>query len=159
MKKFQFSLERLLRFHQQRQQQAELKLRQAAMVRETAAAEIDYVRQQIAGACQLKEVVGGEINPSSRMNAARLVEVLGQTLTAAQEKLKAADQRFREVREECTEVTQSVEAFLHLRDQQRIEHRDEATRQQQIELDEVVMRRWSGTTSDPRGSQPWASAR
>ena len=158
MKKFQFSLERLLRFHQQRQKQAELKLRQAALERAAAAAEVDRLQQQITEACQLQEVEGKVIDPDTRVNSARLVEFLTRTLTLAQEKLKAADQRFREVREECTKVTQSVEAFLHLRAQQRIEHRDETNRQQQIELDEVVMRRWSGTGLEesalPIGSGP-----
>ncbi len=158
MKKFQFSLERLLQFHQQRQQQAELKLRQAALERAAAAEEVERIRQQITEACQLSEVVGGEIDPDTRVNSARLIEFLTRTLTVAQEKLKGADQRFREVREECTKVTQSVEAFLHLRSQQRIEHRDETNRQQQIELDEVVMRRWSGNGLDelalPIGSDP-----
>ncbi len=158
MKKFQFSLQRLLQFHQQRQKQAELKLRQAAMERAAAAAEVERIRQQITEACELPEVVGGVIDPDSRVNSARLIEFLTRTLTVAQEKLKGADQRFREVREECTKVTQSVEAFLHLRSQQRIEHRDETNRQQQIELDEVVMRRWSGNGLDelalPIGSDP-----
>ena len=158
MKKFQFSLERLLRFHQQRQQQAELKLRQAALERAAAEAEVDRLRQQITDACQLSEVVGGVIDPDTRVNSARLIEFLTRTLTVTQEKLKRADQRFRELREECTKVTQSVEAFLHLRGQQQIEHRDETNRQQQIELDEVVMRRWSENGLDelalPIGSDP-----
>ena len=148
MKKFQFSLERLLRFHQQRQKEAEHKLRQAALERAGAAAEVDRIERLIVEACQLNESVGRLIEPATRINSARHLEALSQTLTGAQEKLEGADQRFREVREECTKATQSVEAFLHLRDQQRTEHRDEANRQQQIELDEVVMRRWSGNVSD-----------
>jgi len=143
VKKFQFRLERLLRFHQQRQKQAELRLGQAALEREAALAEVDRIQQQIVRACQLNESVGGSIDPSTRINAVWHVEQLGRVLTAAQEKLKLADQRFREADRERMEITQSVEALLHLRGQQRNEHRDETARQQQIDLDEVVMRQWS----------------
>ncbi len=148
MQKFQFSLERLLRFHQQRLKQAELKLRHAAMERAAAVAEVERVERQIEEACRLNEAAGSWIEPAARINSARLLDVLSQTLTVAQEKLMGADQRFREVREECTKVTQSVDAFQHLRHTKRIEHRDEANRQQQIELDEVVMRRWSASGLD-----------
>jgi len=40
-------------------------------------------------------------------------------------------------------VTQQVEALLHLRSQRWEEHHDEGNRQQQIELDDVVMKQWS----------------
>ncbi|MEK6257846.1 MAG: hypothetical protein AABP62_04420 [Planctomycetota bacterium] len=143
MKKFLFRLERLLRFHQQRQKQAELHLGQAALERELALAEVNRIQQQIERACQLNESVGGSIDPRARINAVWHVEQLGRVLTAAQEKLKLADQRFREADRERVEITQSVEGLLHLRGEQHNEHRDEAARQQQIELDEVVMRQWS----------------
>jgi flagellar export protein FliJ len=143
VKKFQFRLERLLRFHQQRQKQAELHLGQAASERAAALAERHRIQQQIDRGCQLNESVGGSIDPGARCNGVWHVEQLGRVLTVAQEKLKQADQRFREADRVRTEITQSVEALLHLRSQQRNEHRDEASRQQQIELDEVVMRQWS----------------
>ena len=143
MKKFQFRLERLLRFHQQRQKQAELRLGQAALERERELAEVSRIQSQVDRACQLNESVGGLIDPGARLNAVWHVEQLGQVMTAAQEKLKLADQRFREADQARMEITQSVEGLLHLRGQQRNEHRDEAARQSQIELDEVVMRQWS----------------
>lgn len=143
MKKYQFRLERLLRFHQQRQKQAELRLGQAALERERALAEVNRIHLQIERGCQLNESVGGSIDPHARINAVWHVEQLGRVLTAAQEKLKLADQRFREADRERMEITQSVEALLHLRGQQRNDHRDETARQQQIDLDEVVMRQWS----------------
>ena len=64
-------------------------------------------------------------------------------ILAAQEKLKQSDQRLREANQVCTEITRDVEGLLHLRAQQLAEHTDEVARQQQIVLDEVVMRQWS----------------
>lgn len=143
MKKFLFRLERLLRFHQQRQKQAELRVGQAALERAAALADQVRIQHQIERACQLNESVGGLIDPGARLNAVWHVEQLGLVLTAAQEKLKLADRRFRDAERERMEITKNVEGLLHLRAQQQSEHRDEAARQQQIELDEVVMRKWS----------------
>ena len=143
MKKFQFRLQRLLWYHQQRQKQAEVVLQQAVMQRELAFAEVHSIQAEIDRACQLPEAVGMPVNISSRENIVQHLRILGQTLTAAQEKLKQCEQRLREANQVCTEITRDVEGLLHLRAQQLAEHTDEVARQQQIVLDEVVMRQWS----------------
>ena len=73
----------------------------------------------------------------------RLAIHLSQGLQLAEDKLKVATQRFREAQNHRMAVTQEVEALLHLRTQQLQEHQDEAVRQQQIEIDDVVMKQWS----------------
>lgn len=143
MKKFQFRLERVYRYHQQRLKQAELRLAQAVMERDIAQAAVADCRQQIERACQLNETVGGLINPAIRANVTAHLEKLALILKAAEERLKISEQRFRELDRVRAEITQDVEGFTHLRDLRREEHRDEVNRQQQIELDEVVMRQWS----------------
>ncbi len=148
MKKFSFRLERLLHFHQQRQKQAELRMLPLAIERDAANAEVHDITQRIRKACNLNEVVGRSIDPGARMNAVRHVEQLGRVMQAAEERLKLAEQRFREAEQERTEITQSVEALLHLRRQRQTEHNDETNRQLQIELDEVVMRQWSTRGTD-----------
>lgn len=148
MKKFQFPLERVYRFHQQRLKQAELRLAHAATERDAASGVVSRYQQQIEQACQLKETVGGLINPAIRANVMAVVEQLGKTLVAARERLKAAEQRFRETDRVRKEITQDVEGLTQLRDLRRHEHRDEVSRQQQIELDEVVMRKWSVHDAD-----------
>lgn len=148
MKKFQFRLQKLLWYHQQRQKQADVQLQQAAWQREQIAAEIHAIQRQIMQACHLSEAVGKVVNVAARENMTQHLESLGRTLTAAEEKLKLADQRLREAQRVRAEITQEVEALVHLRSQQHLEYRDEIARQQQIVLDEVVMRQWSMRDAD-----------
>ncbi len=148
MKKFQFRLQRLLWYHQQRQKQAEVNLQQAAMQREAAFVEVQTVQQQIDRACRLPEQVGRLVDLSARQNAAAHLQALSRTLTAAEEKLKLTGQRLREADQVRTQITKEVEGLLHLRALQLAEHRDEVNRQQQIVLDEVVMRQWSMRDAD-----------
>lgn len=148
MKKFQFRLQRLLWYHQQRRKQAEVKLQQAAMQREVAATAVVEMQRTIERACQLPERVGQVVSLSARLTVAAHLEELQKALRTAQENLQKADQRLREATEVCTQITKDVEGLLHLRVQQLAEHTDEVARQQQIVLDEVVMRRWSKRDAD-----------
>ncbi|TXT22272.1 MAG: hypothetical protein FD138_3573 [Planctomycetota bacterium] len=143
MKRFQFQLEKLLRYHQQRQKQAELLLSHAAREQESARATVRELERQIELACRLPERVGRSIEPALREQSLRHAQQLSETLPGAQDNLKAAERRFREAQSQHTAVTQQVEALCHLRSQRWQEHLDEAARQQQIELDDVVMKQWS----------------
>lgn len=148
MKKFQFRLQRLLWYHQQRQKQAEVHLQQAVMQREAASAEFDNVQRQIERTCQLPEQAGRLVDIAARQNRAEFLQTLGRTLTAAQEKLQKADRQLREANQVHTQITKEVEGLLHLRAQQKAEHGEEVDRQHQIVLDEVVMRQWSMRDAD-----------
>ncbi len=143
MKRFQFRLDKLLRYHQQRQKQADLAVTKASMDHDAAVSEVRRIKSDIQNACRLPERVGQPIEPALREQSLRLANHLSQGLQLAEDKLKAATQRFREAQNHRTAVTQEVEALLHLRTQQLEEHQDEATRQQQIEIDDVVMKQWS----------------
>lgn len=147
MKKFQFSLERVLRYHEQRLKQAELRVAVAAAERNAAQTAVFDCEQRIEQACQTSETVGAIINPAIRTNVAALVEQLSKILKTAQERLKAAEQRFRETDQVRIQIDRDLEGFKQLRDLRRQEHRDEVNRQQQVELDEVVMRRWSAESA------------
>lgn len=143
MKKFQFRLERVLRYHQQRLKQADLRLAQAAMARNAAQNEVLAGENEIHLACRLGEAVGGTVNPATRANVTAHVERLGKILMAAKERLKVCEAYFREQERVRAEITRDVEGFSHLRDLRRQEHLDEVNRRLQIDLDEVVMRQWS----------------
>ena len=101
------------------------------------------LERRIERACRLPERVGRSIEPALREQSLRCAQQLGESLQEAQETLKGAERRFREAQKHYTAVTQQVEALWHLRSQRWQEHLDEATRQQQIELDDVVMKQWS----------------
>ena len=149
MKKFQFRLERVFHYHKQRLKQAELRLAQAVMERDAAQAAVADCLRRIDEACHLNEQVGQLINPAIRANFTAHVEQLGGILATARERLKVSELRFRESERVCAEITRDVEGFTHLRDVRQQEHREEVNRQQQIELDEVVMRQWSRHDEGP----------
>jgi hypothetical protein len=149
MKKFQFRLDRVFRYHQQRLKQAELKVAEAALQRESALASVRVWEQQIESSCQSKETAGSLINPAVRANLTAHVEILTASLAKARERLKVAEQRFRETERMRAEVSQAVEGLSQLRDVRRQEHHDEVTRQLQIDLDETVMRKWFSRDTDP----------
>lgn len=143
MKRFQFQLEKLLRYHRQRQKQAELELSRLGLERDQAQAEVRRIKQAIESACRLSERVGQPIIPALREQSLQHAQQLSESLREAQENLKQADQRFRVAQNHYTAVTQQVEALLHLRSQRWDEHHEEAARLGQIELDDVVMKQWS----------------
>ena len=146
MKRFQFQLERLLRYHQQRQKQAELILVRIGREQEMARATVQDLERRIESAGQLSERIGRPIDPALREQSLRYARRLGETLQEAQEILKGLERRFREAQSRHTAVTQQVEALQQLRSRRWQEHLDEAARQQQIELDDVVMKQWSRRT-------------
>lgn len=143
MKRFHFQLEKLLRYHQQRQKQAELEMVRAGHEVEAAQAAVRELEQRIESACRLPERIGRPIEPALREQSLRLAQHLAESLRPAQDRLKAAERHYREANGQHTAVTQQVEALLLLRTQRWQEHLDEANRQQQIELDDAVMKQWS----------------
>lgn len=143
MKRFHFQLEKLLRYHQQRQKQAELILARVGRERVVAQESVQELERRIDITCRLSERVGQPIVPALREQSLRLAQQLSETLQTAQETLSAVERRFREAQAHYTAVTQQVEALLHLRSQRWEEHVDEVSHQQQIELDDVVMKQWS----------------
>lgn len=143
MKRFHFQLEKILRYHQQRQKQAELMVARAGRERATAQETVQELERRIDITCQLSERVGQPIVPEYREQSLRHGQQLCESLDTAQKALAAADQRLREAQTQYTEVTQQVEALLHLRSQRWDEHHDQRERLQQIELDDVVMKQWS----------------
>ncbi len=146
MNRFHFQLEKLLRYHQQRQKQAELMMARVGREQEAARAVVQDLERRIDTACGLSERVGRAFVPALREQSVQYVQYMGPVLRQAQENLKSVGCRFREAQCQHTAVTQQVEALLHLRSQRWQEHQDETARQQQIELDDVVMKRWSRKT-------------
>lgn len=143
MKRFHFQLDKLLRYHQQRQKQAELLLVRASHEIEAARAAVFTLEQQIEAACRLPERVGRPIEPALREQSLRHAQHLAESLRPAADRLKQAEQRYREAQGELVSITKQVESLLLLRSQRWQEHVDEATRQQQVELDDAVMKQWS----------------
>lgn len=148
MKKFQFRLERVLRYHQQQLKQAELQVARAALQRDAAQRAVMNWQQQIERACQSQETTGTLINPATRTNLTAHLEQLGNSLVIAREQLQAAEQRFRETERVRAEISKAVEGLSQLRQIKQQEHKDEINRLLQIDIDEIVMRKWSARNGD-----------
>lgn len=148
MKKFQFRLERVLRYHKQRLKEAEMRMALALRERDAAVQVVRTYEQQIEQAGHTNEKVGGLINPAIRTNLTAHLEYLAANLATNKERLKLAEQRFRETDRVRTGINCEVERLSQFRDQQKHGHHEEVMRLQQIDLDEVVMRQWSLNGAD-----------
>lgn len=116
--------------------------------RDAAAQVVRAYEQQIEEAGRTNERVGGLINPAIRTNLTAHLEYLATNLATNKERLKLAEQRFRETDRVRTEINCEVERLSQFRDEQRQAHHAEVVRLQQIDLDEVVMRQWSSNGAD-----------
>lgn len=152
MKKFQFRLQKLLWYHQQRQKQAEVRLKQASLQRDAAQSAVTALEDAMQTLCRRPESAGQLVSVAARLALVAHLQVLQRDLTAANEKLKVAEQHVREADLARTQITRDVEGLVQLRAQQLAEYHDEMARQQQILLDEVVMRQWSVRDGDALSS-------
>lgn len=156
MKRFLFRLERVLKLKQQRERLAELRQQQARQLVEAARAEVSRLTEQLrqtAGALHGKAAgpVAADTWIAHYVHSARL----GQALESAEVHVQRALQRLQEAAAQRTKIAQEVEALQHLRDQQWEEHRQDMLRSEQIRLDELGMRRWTGgQVATGRGDLP-----
>jgi flagellar FliJ protein len=143
VKRFQFSLERVLKLKEQRERMAELRLKQAQMVLEQARSVVAAIREQLRQvAATLENKVGAPISPAGWIMYYEHSQQLGRTLEQAEAKVVQARKHLQEAAAERTQIATEVEALHHLRDQQWQEHWEEMMRLEQIRLDELGMRRW-----------------
>jgi flagellar export protein FliJ len=144
VKRFQFSLERVLKLKEQRERLAELRLKQAHAALEQARAVVVALRTELARtAAALEGKLGQTIAPGAWMVHYQHSTYLGQAIDLAEGNVARAAQAVREAAAERTRIATEVEAMLHLRHGQWQEHWDETMRQEQIRLDDLGMRRWA----------------
>lgn len=143
VKRFHFRLERVLKWKQQRQRQAEL-LQQAAQLAWTAAqAEVQELQARFAQAARALEGQIGQAVPIGAWLAKQAYgDQIRQALESAEARFGVAAQKLREAAAQRTQIATEVEALLILRRQQGQAHKEEATRTEQQRLDEVGLRRW-----------------
>lgn len=142
-KKFDFRLERVLRFRKQRQQQAELRQVAAQNQLSQARGEESDVLHEFAVAADVQGLEGRAFDPVALSNAMRHLAGIDVRLREARQKVARAREDFYQSQQECTRATTETEALKTLREQKFVEHRRKNEQEEQEAVDENVMRKWS----------------
>ncbi len=143
MKRFEFRLERVLKLKQQRQRLAELQQQQARARMDAAQAEATALRGQIREtAAALERSIGAASGRQLWTAYYERSRILGQTLEAAEVKVRQAEEEFAQADVRRRQIATEVEALLNLRQQQWQGYCQDVARVQQEQLDELGLRRW-----------------
>lgn len=143
MKRFEFSLDRLLSLKKQQERLAELEQQRAWQAVEQARQRIRDVEGQIL---QLSESLGESVRrpiaPDCWVASCDLSNRLGQVLVDARNQLQSAQLEFAEKSDARAKIATEVEALNTLRNQQWELYRREQAQADQARLDEIGLNRW-----------------
>lgn len=149
MKRFEFSLDRLLRVKRQLEHVAELEQRRAQSAVEEARATLGGLHAQLDRiADQFVSAVGRAMAPGQWAGASGMAERVGVSIRASEEAVAAAEQRLHSAAQERAQLATEVEALATLRRQQLEKWQYEAQKADQDALDELVQRRWQAAKDD-----------
>jgi flagellar export protein FliJ len=153
VKRFEFSLDRLLKVKQQLERLAELEQQRAREAVDQARAQLDTLRHQLARVSdQFTAAVGRPMAPHQWASAYDLSERIGQSIRTVEQAVVDAEEKLRAAAQERAQVATEVEALTTLRQQQWGQWRQEARAADQSRLDEVGLRRWMAAQTGGPGS-------
>ncbi len=154
MKRFDFSLERLLKLKRQRERLAELDQQRARTAVEAAKLRVDELREQLEQISQnLHTCVGQAVAAQQWVSRYDHSTYLGRALVLAEQAVETAEQQYWQKAEERASIATEVEALQTLRKQQWDNYRQEYLQGEQTRLDEMGMRRWQGGPSVDEASE------
>lgn len=143
MKRFEFSLDRLLKVKRQLERLAELEQLRAREALDRARAVLEDLRAQLTRVSeQFTASVGRAMTPHQWSAAADLSERLGQSIRISEQEVEQAEQMLIAAAEHRAQIATEVEALDTLRRQQWEQWQQEAQRADQDRLDELGLRRW-----------------
>lgn len=143
MKRFEFSLDRLLRVKRQLERLAELEQRRAQDATEQARARLDAFRDQLARISdRFAAAVGRAMTPQQWSSAYDMAERLGTSIHVSEAEVAQAEQKLLAAAQERAQLATEVEAISTLRRRQWEQWRQEAQKADQDRLDEVGLRLW-----------------
>ena len=144
MKRFRFPLQQVLKLHEQRKRQAELRQQQVQVELQLACAQVaaieDQLSQATAGIPWQRDRVSAL---GVWMNCSQYAVHVNDALNAAQEKANQVEQRLHEADRDRVTATTQTESVRHLRATQWAEHCQEEAYRAQQEMDEGALRRWN----------------
>lgn len=147
MKRFEFSLDRLLKVKKQLERLAELEQGRARDAADQARARVADFRAQLDRVAD-QYAVGRAMTPTQWAGAADWSERLGRSIRAAEDEAAAAEAKYAAAAQERATLATEVEALTTLRQQQWDKWRQEAKAADQDRLDEVGLRRWMAAQQD-----------
>ena len=149
MKRFEFSLERLLRVKRQQQHLAELEQRRAQGAVEQARAKLDAFRDQLSRISdRFAAAIGRAMTPQQWASASDMAERLGHSIRHSENEVDQAEQKLLTAAQQRAELATEVEAISTLRQQQWATWRQEAQKADQNQMDEVGLRLWQKAQDD-----------
>jgi flagellar FliJ protein len=149
VKRFEFSLERLLKVKRQRERLAEMEQARARMDVDEARARVEALRQRLARVGEeMGAFVGQVVAPHHWAAQYELSEQIGRSLHAGEQDVEKAEQRLWEASQERAQIATEVEALATLRKKQWDQYRQEFQQAEQERLDEVGLRRWMAAQKD-----------
>lgn len=150
MKRFEFSLDRLLRVKRQLERVAELEQQRAQEATDRARAHLQALRDQLDSISdRISASVGRVMVPQQWAAAAGMAERVGASIQASEREVAAAEQRLLAAAQERTQLATEVEALATLRRQQAEKWQQEAQKYDQTQLDELVQQRWQAAQAAP----------
>lgn len=157
MQRFRFSLERVLRLKKQRKRLAEARQAETlARLREIEAEEEVLKRELQKTALGMQEKLAQGLNLTNWLNAFRQAESIGKSMANAQARRLVAVGRVAEAAAALRQVAQETEALIQLRERHWQAYREAVNKTEQIQLDDLGLRRWRGAEDSgplPEGGQ------
>jgi flagellar protein FliJ len=155
VKRFEFSLDRLLRVKRQLERLAELEQRRAQEAAEAARATLQGLRDQLARISdQFSASIGRAMAPQQWASASDLAERLGKSIHLSEEEVAKAEQKLLAAAQERAQLATEVEAISTLRRQQWELWKQEAQKADQDRLDEVGLRLWQNARDEAEANAP-----
>ncbi|MBW3543288.1 MAG: flagellar FliJ family protein [Planctomycetes bacterium] len=144
MKRFEFRLERMLKFQRQRERQAELHQQEARLELAVAESQVAAMAERLleTAASISEQTVRPGVQHARPTGFEHLVQV-EQTLEAARTRVRAAQGHLDRATQERVGAATEAEALNLLRERSWNEHRKEVNRAQQVKLDDTALRQWS----------------
>lgn len=143
MKRFEFSLDRLLRVKRQLERLAELEQSRALGAAEQARATLQGLREQLTRiADRFAASVGRAMAPQQWASASDMTERLGNSIHLSEREVAQAEEKLLAAAQERAQLATEVEAIATLRRQQWDLWRQEAQKADQNQIDEVGLRLW-----------------
>ncbi|HZU37498.1 MAG TPA: hypothetical protein VFA18_16375 [Gemmataceae bacterium] len=143
MRRFQFRLERVLKWKQQRERLAELRQQQARVILDAALAQVEQLASQIQQtAADLEQRGVASQSASVWLACYQHTAQLGQALEQAEGKVRQVERQLQQANAARARIATEVESLQLLKRQQWQEHRRQRQRLEQTELDEAGMNQW-----------------
>lgn len=149
MKRFEFSLDRLLRVKRQLERLAELEVQRAQQAIQQARAALESLQDQLTGISdRFANAIGRAMTPQQWVSASDMAERLGYSIRTAEEDVVQAEQKLLTASQERAQLATEVEAISTLRQRQWQQWRQEAEKADQERLDEVSLRLWQNAQDE-----------